>query len=319
MSGNHELTVHRFEHEAMATTFEVLIAGKDASYACQVSMEVFREIDRLEKILSRFEPGSDIVAINRLKPGESVPVGLETVECLELAWRVWKETGGAFDICYAARSTKEAEGEGAEGVDGGSAGAPRGLERLAILQGDAEHPGFSVGILPVPGEESFGGVKIDLGGIGKGYALDKAAELLADWDVDCALLNSGTSTVLAVGPAQEGGWPLGIGGPWGSVAGMRRVMLRNRALSGSGTEVKGQHIVDPRTGRPATAHLAAWVAAPSAALSDALSTALFVMSPEEAGAYCESHPEISAFLVSKGAPGEPDVVKIHGTWQPVGT
>jgi thiamine biosynthesis lipoprotein len=71
-------------------------------------------------------------------------------------------------------------------------------------------------------------------------------------------------------------------------------------VSGSGTEVKGEHIIDPRTGRPARAHLAAWAAHPSAAVSDALSTAFLVMGTEEAERYCRSHPEVWGLVIIPG-------------------
>ena len=75
------------------------------------------------------------------------------------------------------------------------------------------------------------------------------------------------------------------------------IVLRERALSGSGTEVKGQHILDPRTGKPAGGHVAAWAAHRSAALSDALSTAVMVMSTDEVEAFCAAHPEVSVLAV----------------------
>jgi len=78
----------------------------------------------------------------------------------------------------------------------------------------------------------------------------------------------------------------------------RRVFLNERALSGSGTEVKGRHIRDPRTGRPAKGHLNAWVSHPSAAVSDALSTAFMSMSTKEVRRYCEKHPDVWALLIA---------------------
>jgi thiamine biosynthesis lipoprotein len=148
---------------------------------------------------------------------------------------------------------------------------------------------------------------VDLGAIGKGYALDKAAELLADWEIPDVLLHSGTSSVLALGnggeaagcPAGKTGWPLGVAGDWADKAGFDTVLLSGAALSGSGTEVKGQHVLDPRTGRPASNHLAAWAIAPSAALSDALSTAFMVMTTAEVNSYCRSHVEVAALVIEK--------------------
>jgi len=145
---------------------------------------------------------------------------------------------------------------------------------------------------------------LDLGAIGKGFALDRAAEVLGQWSVRNALLHAGTSTALGLGPGPGGrggaGWPVGVAADWRCPGAPRRVRLRGLALSGSGTEVKGEHIVDPRTGRPARAHPAAWAAHPSAAVSDALSTAFFVQSAAEVARYCRSHPETWALVIIPG-------------------
>ena len=84
----------------MATQFELTIVQEDieGSYAAQAAAAVWEEIDRLELELSRFKPGSDIWRINHSKKGESCPIGLATLDCLQLAKAVHAETAGAFDI-----------------------------------------------------------------------------------------------------------------------------------------------------------------------------------------------------------------------------
>ena len=90
---------------------------------------------------------------------------------------------------------------------------------------------------------------------------------------------------------------MGIGGNWECTSTPKKFFLKDRALSGSGTEVKGTHIFNPRTGKPAEGHLAAWVSHPSAAVADALSTAFMVMNTEEVRTYCRGHPDVWALVV----------------------
>lgn len=274
------VTVVRSGHEAMATAFSITAEGRDEDELRRAAAAAFREVDHIETILSRFDPGSDVGRIRRLRPGDSLRIGVETVECLRTAEEVGRETGGAFDISF--RSAVRLEWNVA--ASGG---------------------GFEIRVLPVPEAVSGGGpapatLDIDLGGIGKGYALEKAAAVLADWGVERALLDAGTSTVLAVGPGpgcDPRGWPAGVGGPWTGAGLPRRVLLRDTALSGSGTEVKGGHIIDPRTGRPAAGHVAAWAAHRSAAAADALSTAFLVMTTAEVEAFCARRPDVWALVV----------------------
>ena len=106
--------------------------------------------------------------------------------------------------------------------------------------------------------------------------------------------------------APETAWTVGIGGPWGAKNGIDRLPLRDRAASGSGTEVKGEHILDPKKGYPSGNHLAAWATAPSAGVADGLSTAFMVMTEDRVKRFCEKHKEIGALLVQ----GQGEIVNL---------
>ncbi|WP_168432983.1 FAD:protein FMN transferase [Pontiella sulfatireligans] len=245
----------------MTTEFEVIVAGQEREYARQASAAVFREFDRIENLLSKYNAGSDVGQINLLKSGESVRVAIETLECLERAVWAHSVSGGLFDPTIGT-----------------------GFQWLEV-----DRPNFSVGW------KKEGSGSLDLGGIGKGYAIDKAAEVLADWEVPEAVINGGTSTVLAMGKE----WNLGVGGPWGEKVGLTTVKLKNQALSGSGTEVKGEHILNPKTGKPAKQHLAAWAIHSSAAASDALSTAFMMMEADKIEQLCRTNPGTVAYVVKQ--------------------
>ncbi len=306
--------VHRFSHQAMGTFFETVIAGVDEEYAGQAARADFQEIDRIESLFSRFNPCSEIGQLNKMKPGEALIIGLETFECLTIAEKVRIETDGAFDINVRLLIQSP-----------GLLGELRAGKKLAPLHSltkgggeEFEKPSAEITAHEFPSLElvqtSSGfearlhsgkkslirSLELDLGGIGKGYALDKALAFLLDWGIDRALIHGGTSTVAAlgsppsIGPAVRG-WPVGVGGGWPEAP--DQVLLTGRALSGSGTEVKGGHIMDPRTGLPARAHLAAWASHPSAAEADALSTAFMVMTTAEVEEYCALHPEVWALVI----------------------
>ena len=294
-------TVSRFSHQAMGTIFEIFIAGEEESYAGQAARAAFDEIDRLERLFSRFNPASEIGQINRLKTGASMSIGAEIFECLSIAERVRAETAGAFDVNVRmkvkfrspdmSRIPGDAELPSFELRRGtSSAGADRLSDR-----GDRPPAGFELRVIAA-GSGAGCCLELDLGGIGKGYALDKALEILKDWSVENALVHAGTSTAIALGTAPDSaGWPVGVGGGWPGAP--REMQLAAKALSGSGTEVKGGHVIDPRTGEPAGGHLAAWSTHPSGAVADALSTAFMVMKTEEIENYCLSHPDVWALVV----------------------
>ena len=210
-----ERDAHRFSHAAMATVFEVHCVHADVRYARQAAQAAFYLVDRLELELSRFIANSDIARINDLAAGRSTRVSPWTMECLENARRLYSLTGQAFDISIGS-----------------------GFDRLELIPDE-----FAV-------HARAGGARLDLGGIGKGYAVDRMAEVLEEWEIPHALVHGGFSSVLALeAPPERDGWPLTLSAPGpGEDLVLARVKARRRALSASGVR-KGDHILDPRTGR----------------------------------------------------------------------
>ena len=147
-------------------------------------------------------------------------------------------------------------------------------------------------------------VRVDLGAIGKGYAVDRMLERLAEWDLTDALVHGGASSAAAGGrgPGSRG-WPVTLRHPVRKENVLARFALENRALGASGLE-KGAHIIDPATGKPAQRVVAAWAAAPQAAEADAFSTAFMIMPAGDMEACLAKHPELGALVVRRSGKGE---------------
>lgn len=286
--------IHRFNHTAMGTVFETVVAGTDQAYARQASQAFFSEIDRFERLLSRFDPCSEIGQINLLEAGQSLSVNADVYECLARALDLQKKTGGAFDINYRILQ-KKSELSRPVRFKSIPDSAPAAVELSRCPEG------FRIFYPAGTGAAPPRGLDLDLGGIGKGYALEKAAAVFSDWSLEHVLMHAGTSTAFALGSARGSeepppGWPVGAGGNWPCLEN-KRFNLSNRALSGSGTDIKGEHIFDSRRGKEASGHLAAWVSHPSAAEADALSTAFLVMHTDEVASFCKRNPETWALVL----------------------
>ena len=281
--------VKRFSHEAMATTFEVIVVHDDEKYARQAAAAAFEEVNRLEAELSRFIENSDVSRINNLPANRPLILGLDTFECLKLSCRIYTETDAAFDVTVGPLLSCW------RNVDGN----PRKPSKQEL---DNVRQRIGTNLLKLDENEHTielltAGVQVDLGGIGKGYAVDRMAELLREWSIDTTLISGGYSSVLALdGPAETNGWPLTLSNPKIRKEILVRPSLQNQALGSSGIK-KGRHIIDPRTMQPITGRYAAWSSAPDAATADALSTAFMIMSPDEIERYCLHHSEIAAILM----------------------
>ncbi len=251
----------------MATLFQVRLAAEEAAYAAQAAQALFDEADRLENLLSRFRENSEISAIARLQPGETLRLSEPTLACLTLAREMEQATDGAFSITAAAR------------------------------QSQAAPPRWSLDPVPRVIRCAAGRLEFDLGAIGKGFALDRMALELAEWECPAFLLVAGGSSILAGDPPPDSpGWSVGLGDDHSEP----RHWLKHGSLSGSGIAVKGHHILDPRTGQPARLRPRAWASAPSAAVSDALSTAFMVLSEPEIARLLTERNDWRAFLQDDG-------------------
>jgi thiamine biosynthesis lipoprotein len=163
------------------------------------------------------------------------------------------------------------------------------------------------------------GLEINLGSIGKGYALDRMADLLGGVaKLPAFLLQGGSSSVYARGSptGDERGWAVGIRHPWVRRRRLGQLWMRDRALGTSAATFqhlvhqgrKLGHILDPRSGWPAEGTASATVTAPTAEEADALATAFYIQGADWARAYCEAHPDIGAVVLPASTAGGPAVL-----------
>lgn len=267
----------------MATRFELVLHGDRAAALRAAGEEAIEEIHRLESVLSLYRPDSQIAAVNRDAHLGPVRVSPEVFRLIQRALLFAQETAGAFDITVApllrAWGLMKDTGHLPSETELAEARACVGSDLVEL---DPDRFGIRF---------RRPGVMLDLGSIGKGYALDRAMERLAEAGVRHALVHGGTSTVIALGsPPDAETWRVAIDAPVNpshpeqpapplAVIGLRDESLSVSAIWGKGFETGGRyygHVMDPREGRPVDGALLAAVVLPSATESDAYSTALLV-------------------------------------------
>lgn len=291
----------RWRRAAMGCRWEILLPAATGRTAAAV-LAAFDLVERLESLLSVYRAGSELSRVNALAARAPVAVGAELFDVLRQAADLCVRTRGAFDPTAGplvrAWGFPRRRGELPDTAAVEDALAVLGMERWVRL--DATRRSVQFG---------RAGVELNLGAIGKGYAVDGVCKLLVAEGVRPALVHAGQSTAAVLGvPPWDDAWIAAIADPHSLGQSVARVRLRAGAMStsaavGQSFVVGGRrfgHILDPRTGMPAEGLASATVFAASAAEADALSTAFYVLGADGAARYCREHAGIGALLVCGG-------------------
>lgn len=300
----------RFSRRAMATIFEVILPlgtplpGEFADAALD-------EIDRVEAQLTAYRETSEVCRLNERAAREPVKVEENLFQLLAQCQWLWRETGGAFDVAMGAlikcwgffeRKPRIPSADDLKNAQ------ERSGTRHVVLDAETKVVKFQ-----------RPGLELNLGSIGKGYALDHVGGLFRrEARIGNLLLQGGRSSVLALGtqPGSRQGWCIGLTDPENPQRRVGLLQLQNRGVGTSAAtylslEHQGRrlgHILDPRSGWPAEGMLAATVTAPDATLADALATAFFIQGVEAATAFCTAHPSFGAVLFPKATYPKPVIL-----------
>jgi len=281
---------------AMGTVLEITVVAPDEAAGRAAIAEAFAVARALEALLSNWNPDSALMHLNAAAGRGPQRVDPELARVLAASRALSGRTRGAFDITVGplVQLWRTAGERGRLPT-----GAERRRARAAVgADGVSADPDAGTA------EIARAGASVELGGIAKGWALDRMAERLRAAGVAAALLSFGQSSLWAIGaPPREPGWRLLVRDPAGGFAGV--ATLRDRAVSvsdsvGQWTEIGGRrygHVIDPRSGEPLVRTAQAVVLAPDAASAEAFSKALLVLSPAEGVALLEAEPGCEALLL----------------------
>jgi len=288
---------------AMACEFQLYFNAGQYPDATESALEALDLVDRLEAQLTVYREQSEVIDINRSAAAEPVPVEPGLFALLQTALDLHQKTEGAFDITSGplSRAWGFFRRAGKMPTEDQLADALASVGSQFIRLDEAER---SIQFLRPE-------IEINLNSIGKGYALDRAADVLETKGIEDFLFHGGQSSVLARGTQAglEGGWTVGLRHPLRPNLRLAEFRLRDRALATSGTgrqffHFRGRrygHILDPRTGQPARDVYSSTVLARSAAIADALATAFYVMGPDASLAYCRQHGDVGMLMTCPGA------------------
>lgn len=273
---------------------------KQAEECFDAASSIVGEVDNT---MSLFKPDSDTSRLNSAAGNGMIPIAEHTRRTLELSLRYSQLSGGAFDSTVAPLVNLWGFNWNATPESPPAPEAVRNALRTVGFTNVAVSN--SMAALTVPG------MKIDFGGIAKGYAVDRCFEELARRGIENFMMNIGGNLRVHGKSRPERSWNIGVRDPFDSGNIMGTVLLPSgMALATSGNyerfvTIEGRryaHIIDPRTGMPVEGMAGVTVLCPSAAQADAMSTALFVLGPEEASTVLASTPECHAILVPDTKP-----------------
>ncbi len=270
----------------MGCAYAIDAYGVDADGVKRAVEEAFDEVDRIDRLMSNYKRDSALSRMNREAASHPVIVEPELFDFIVAAMRYGRDSDGAFDITVGplmkAWGFFRGEGRVPAAAELDAARRYVGLQHV-ILDPSARTIAFD-----------DAGVELDLGGIAKGYAVDRAAAVLRHHDIASALISAGGSTIYGLGaPPGRDAWDVAIRDPLHAAKVALTAHLRDRGLSIAGTseksfEVDGvtySHIMDPRSGRPVQGVLCVAVLASTGTAGDALDDAFFVLGPERSRNY----------------------------------
>jgi thiamine biosynthesis lipoprotein len=279
----------------MGTVLELQIFAGNGAAGRVLADVVFDEVARLERLVSHYDPESEVSRLASVAGRGPREVDPLVADLVSASLRLGELSRGAFDVTLgpAVEFWRTADPELPDRKQLDSVRERTGQDKLKLL------PGNRVELLAP-------GMRLDFGGIAKGWALDRVARDLREAEVEAALLSFGQSSVQALGaPPGRAGWTLALRSPTGGIEGS--VTLRDQALSISSSVAEGRSeldrdrapIIDPRTRRPVDQPAQVAVVAADATSADAISTAILVLDPDSALKLVESLDGVEAMLVGE--------------------
>jgi thiamine biosynthesis lipoprotein len=285
----------------MGSSLQVTLWTADQPGANAAFDAVFAEFDRLDRLMSVWKEGSDVQRLNASAGGTPVPVSVETLEVLSIARQAGDWTGGKFDVTFGALS-------GLWKFDQDQDGSVPARSAIAARLPDVDYTALDIDAVRGTALLRRRGMRVHLGGVGKGYAVDRAAAILRARGFHDFMIQSGGDLFVS-GRRGDRPWRLGIRDPRGPAeSSFAALDLTNGAFSTSGDYERFfmrdgrrfHHILDPDVGEPARGCRSVTIVANTAVLADMLSTGVFVMGPDAGMALVERLPDVEGVIVTPG-------------------
>ena len=280
----------------MGTLFDITVSHSDAKKASEIIDKVFDEIKRIELLTSKFMPDSELSRINQNASENDYPISEEVYNLLKISIQYSKITKGAFDITIGAI-------QDLWNFDDEDSQIPSSKSILPLLP--------LVGFKNIMLKKNFhvrlkkNGMKLDLGAIAKGYAVNQGIEILKNNNINNAILNGG-GDLKCIGEKKQGSpWKIGVRHPRKPSSIIATLKGNNQSIATSGdyqnffvkNKVRYHHLLNPETGWPAIGMQSATIISDDAMLADVMATAVFVMGPERGIAFIESQKHLEGFLI----------------------
>ncbi|OGQ47938.1 MAG: hypothetical protein A2W63_04830 [Deltaproteobacteria bacterium RIFCSPLOWO2_02_44_9] len=295
----------KYTRTLMGTVVEITLSGRNETSLNTAAEAAFDEIKRLEGLMSHYTNDSDVARINKAAGRDAVAVSMETMEVIEASLEISEITNGAFDITMGILGNVwyfTTADNGRSERDGGM--SPPSMERVKKLLPLIDYRKIIIDKKNNAVKLAKKGMRINLGGIAKGYITGRAAEVLRKNGIKKGIVHAGGDMLVFQEPG-DNPWLIGVQDPRkkGKIVGTIEAV--NAAIATSGDYerffikdgIRYHHIMDPSTGFPANKTMGVTIIAKNPMLADAVSTAVFVMGPDSGMELLEKLPDVDGLII----------------------